>query len=91
MQANLVGESMVITAKKLDKGNVDFVPIKDRQRHENRGSPWSMKMDYDNSSDPFGNVTSNFLNDTLKEMENNLSKSSHDKVRIKSPESKGWL
>ena len=82
MEANLCGEAMVITAMKMDKGGAEFVSIKDRQQNENKGtnSPWN--MDFENAKDrEFGNVTSRFLDDTVKEMEKNRNNLRQDRPR----------
>ena len=74
MEANIYGENMVISAAKGRKPVDNFVPIRDRQMHENRGddTPWKMSGAVADAKDrTFGNVTSSFLNDTLKEMEKN--------------------
>merc|ERR1712226_1280839 len=85
MEANIYGENMVISAKKGRKPTDSFVPIRDRQMHENRGddTPWKMGGAFAEAKDrTFGNVTSSFLNDTLAEMEKNRA----DFVR---PQNKG--
>merc|ERR1712130_600905 len=78
----------------------NFVPIRDRQMHENRGddTPWKMGGAFAEAKDrTFGNVTSSFLNDTLAEMEKNRAdfvrpqnqgmETGRDKVQTLSPQS----